>query len=110
MPGYAPTTPRHIRRQVIGWVLVLPLLVSFLRLPFPFGLLLGLGSIAASAYGVWFASRHASRRVTLFALIVTVFNAFSMFMLGTASLLKVPYLIAWYYWYEYHASWVYGYF
>lgn len=100
-------TPTIILRQVAGWVLVLPLLASFVRLPFPLGLLLEVGVIVASAYGVRFAWRHATRRVALFALIATLLNIISMLMLSTASVLRALYIIAWLYWYPYYASWVY---
>ena len=103
------TTPNIILRQVVGWVLVLPLLISFVRLPFPFPLrfLLEFGVIAASAYGVRFAWRHATPRVAVFALFVTLLNVISMFMLGTASVLKALYIIAWLYGYPYYSNWVY---
>ncbi|NVZ19563.1 hypothetical protein [Pseudomonas costantinii] len=100
-------TPKAILRQVIGWVLVLPLLVSFVRLPFPLGLVLGLGAIAASAYGVRLARRHASRRVTVFALIVTLLNVISLVVMGTASVLMGLYYVAWIYGYPHYSSWVY---
>lgn len=103
----AQRTPKHILRQVIGWVLVLPLLVSFLSLPFPLGLLLTLGSITASAYGATFASRCASRGVTVFAWIITLLNVISLFGVGEFSLLKGLYRISWFYWYPYYAEWFY---
>ncbi|NVZ68595.1 hypothetical protein [Pseudomonas costantinii] len=100
-------TPKSILRQVVGWVLVLPLLVSFVRLPFPLGWLLGLGAIAASAYGVRLARRHASRRVTVFALIVTLLNVISLVVMGTASVLMALYYVTWIYGYPHYSSWVY---
>lgn len=102
-------TPKIILRQVAGWVLVLPLLISFVRLPFPFPfiLLLELGVIVASGYGVRFAWRHANPGVAMFALIVTLLNVISMVILSTASVLKALYIIAWLYVYPYYASWVY---
>ncbi|MBR7212745.1 hypothetical protein E1K68_08135 [Pseudomonas sp. B2021] len=100
-------TPKIILRQVVGWVLVLPLLASFARLPFPLGLLLEIGVIAASAYGVSLAWRHASRRVAVLALIITLLNIISAFMLSTASALKALYIISWLYCYPYYADWVY---
>ncbi|CAH0131465.1 hypothetical protein SRABI64_00057 [Pseudomonas carnis] len=100
-------TPKIILCQVAGWVLVLPLLVSFVRLPFPLGLLLESGVIASSAYGVRFAWRHATPRVAVFALFVTLLNVISMVMLSTASVLKALYIIAWLYWYPYYSNWVY---
>ena len=103
------TTPKPILRQVVGWVVVLPLLVSFVRLPFPFGWLLALGSIAASAYGVWFALRYASRRVAVFALATTLLNVLSL-VIGHASALVALYWICWFYWYPYFSNWVYWHF
>ncbi|TFF09118.1 hypothetical protein EXW72_09275 [Pseudomonas sp. BCA14] len=100
-------TPKPILRQVVGWVVVLPLLVSFVRLPFPFGLFLALGSIVASAYGVWLARRHASRRVTVFAWGVTLLNATSLILTGNASVLVALYWTAWLYGYPYYSNWVY---
>lgn len=97
---------KPILRQVVGWVVVVPLLVSFLRLPFPLGWFLILGSTAASIYGVRFASRHASRRVTFFALTMTVLNVISL-AIGHASVLVALYWISWLYWYPYYSSWVY---
>lgn len=87
-------TPKAIQRQVVGWVLVLPLLVSFLGLPFPFGQMLGLGTIAASAYGIRLARQHANRRLTVFASIITALNVISLVLMGTASFLKALYYIS----------------
>lgn len=101
------STPKPVLRQVVGWVLVLPFLVSWVRLPFPFGLFLALGVIAASAYGVRFAWHHASRRVKMFALIVTLLNAVSWVMLSTASVLMALYMLARLYWWPYFANWLY---
>ena len=100
-------TQKNTLRQVVGWVVVLPLLVSFVRLPFPFGLLLMLGASAASAYGAGFAWRHASRRVMVFALIVTLLNVISLVAIGEVSLLKGLYRVSWLYGYPYYADWVY---
>ena len=102
-------TPKIILCQVAGWVLVLPLLISFVRLPFPFPfrLLLELGVIVASGYGVRFAWRHATPRVAMFALILTLLNVISMVMLSTASVLKALCIIAWLYVSPYYSSWVY---
>ena len=100
-------TAKAVLRQVFGWVLVLPLLVSFLRLPFPFGVLMAVGAIAASAYGVMLAFRHASKRVAVCALMVTLLNVISLILLGTASVLNGLYIIAWLHWYPYYSSWMY---
>lgn len=102
-----PRTPKPILRQVIGWVVVLPLLVSLVRLSFGVSLALALGAIAASVYGVVFASRHASRRVTLFALITTLLNVVSWVMLSTASVVMALYFILRVYGYSYLSHWVY---
>ena len=100
-------TPKPVLRQVVGWVLVLPLLVALVRLPFPLGLALALGSIVASAYGAWFARRHASRRVMVLALTGTLLNIVSMVALGTASPLMALYYLSRLYWYPYLADWIY---
>ncbi|AMS20827.1 hypothetical protein AYK59_11985 [Pseudomonas synxantha] len=100
-------TPKPILRQVVGWVVVLPLLVSFIRLPFPLALLLQTGALVASAYGVKLAWGHATRRVAVFALIVTLLNVASSFMLSTASVLMGLYYISRLYWYPYYSNWVY---
>lgn len=92
---------------MVGWVVVLPLLVSFVRLPFPLGPLLMLGAIAASAYGAGFAWRYASQRVTVFALIFTLLNVISLVAIGEVSLLKGLYRASWLYWYPYYTDWVY---
>lgn len=77
----AQRTPKPVLRKVLGWVLIAPLLLSFLRLPFPLGLVLVLASITASVYGARFAQLHASRRVTVFAVIITLFNIASFLSL-----------------------------
>ena len=100
-------TPKAIQHRVVGWVLVLPLLISFLRLPYPFGMLLGLGSIAASAYGIRLARQLANRRLTVFASIITALNVISLVLMGTASFLKALYYISWIYWYPHYTNWVY---
>lgn len=109
MTGLLEPSPKSILLQVIGWVLVLPLLVSFVKLPFPFplGMLPSLGAIVASVYGVRFARRRASHRVTMMALIVTVLNILSFFGLSTASFLKALYYLSRFYWYAPLSNWVY---
>ena len=96
-PKEHASTP--VLRQVLGWVLVLPLLVALVRLPYPWGLGLALGSIVASVYGVGFARRHASRGVTVFAAILTLFNLISLVAIGEASVIMGLYRISWFYWY-----------
>ena len=83
---------------MVGWVLIVPLLVSLVRLPFPLGPALALGAIVASAYGVGFARRHASRRVTVLALICTLLNVVSLVGLGSASWLMALYYLSRVYW------------
>jgi hypothetical protein len=100
-------TPKFIVRQVFGWVLVLPLLVSFIKLPFPLALVLSLGVLAASLYGVQLARRHASRRVALFAAIVTALNGASFLAMSTPSVLKALYYIVWLYAYPHYSNWAY---
>ena len=104
-PGQA--TPKPLLRQILGWVLVLPLLISFVRLPFPLGLVLALGVMAGSVHGLRLAHRHATRQVTLFALIVTLLNGISLIAMGTASLLKTVFYLVWLYAYPHYANWVY---
>ena len=89
-------SPKQVLSQVIGWVVILPLLVSFVRLPlpFPWTMLPALAALAASVYGVRFARRHASQRVTVMALIATVLNTVSFLGLSTASFLKALYYIS----------------
>ncbi|WPN99673.1 hypothetical protein [Pseudomonas sp. MUP55] len=103
-----PHTPKPILLQVIGWVVILPLLVSWVRLPLGVGQGLALGAIAASAYGVVFARRHASRHVTLFALVVTLLNVVSLVMLSTASVLMALYYCVRFFGYPYLSHWLYG--
>lgn len=98
MPEPGKSTPKPLLCQVLGWVLVVPLIISFVRLPYPLGLIMALGVLVASIYGVWLASRHATRRVVLFALIVTLLNTISLVVMGTASLLKAVFYLVWVYW------------
>ena len=107
MPESKQHTPKPILRQIVGWVLVLPLLLSFARLPYPLGQCLGMGVIAASAFGVRLARRQASRRVTALAFIGTLLNVIALVGMGTASFIKALYYISWFYWYPYYANWVY---
>lgn len=95
-------------RQVVGWVLVLPLLLSFVKLPFLLGSVIAAGSIVGSVYGVLLARRQASRRVMVLSSIVTLLNIISFVMFSTGSLLMAlyftfrlfgyPYLYEWVYW------------
>ncbi|WLH91780.1 hypothetical protein PSH87_07235 [Pseudomonas sp. FP453] len=108
MPESKQHTPKPLLRQVVGWVLVLPLLLSFVKLPFLLGPVMAAGSVAGSVYGVLLARRHASRRVVMFALIITLFNILSFVVLRTGSLLVAgyytfrlfayPHLYSWVYW------------
>lgn len=100
-------TPKPILRQVMGWVVVLPLMASFVRLPFPLSLPLVVGVIAAAVYGVRFAWRHASRRVTVFALIVTLLNLVSLVAIGYFSILTGLYQLSRVYGYPYYSEWLY---
>ncbi|KTB67568.1 MULTISPECIES: hypothetical protein [Pseudomonas] len=101
-------TPKPILRQVVGWVVVLPLMVSFVRLPFPLGLLLALGALAASAYGAKLAWQSASRPVAAFTLIGTLLNAVSLFLLSTPSVLMALYTVFRYVLYPLFSNWLYG--
>lgn len=107
MPEPKHPTPKPVLRQVLGWVLVLPLMLSFVRLPFLLGPVVAAASIVASGYGVWFARHHASRRVTALALALTLFNIVSLLVLGTASLLKALYIVFRLYGYPPIYNWVY---
>ncbi|MBO0495364.1 hypothetical protein J1G37_19870 [Pseudomonas sp. Marseille-Q1929] len=108
MPESKPRMPKPILREVVGWVLVLPLLLSFVKLPFLLGSVIAAGSIVGSVYGVLLARRHANRRVVVFAAIVTLFNIMSFVVFSTGSLLMAlyftfrlfgyPYLYEWVYW------------
>lgn len=100
-------TPKPILRQVVGWVVVLPLMASFVRLPFPLSLPLVVGVIAAAVYGVRFAWRHASRRVTVLALIVTLLNLVSLVAIGYFSILAGLYQLSRVYGYPYYSEWLY---
>ncbi|KMT57284.1 hypothetical protein [Pseudomonas fildesensis] len=100
-------TPKPVLRQVVGWVVVLPLLMSLLWLKPPLGLLLTLASVITSVYGMRFTWRHASRQVAVFALIVTSLNVVSALLMGTGSVLKAVYNIGWVYAYAYYSHWVY---
>lgn len=108
MPKSKQHTSKPMLHQVVGWVLVLPLLLSFVKLPFLLGSVIAAGSIVGSVYGVLLARRHASRRVVVFAAIVTLLNIISFLLFSTGSLLKAlyftfrlfgyPYLYEWAYW------------
>lgn len=93
MPESKIRTPKPILREVVGWVLVVPLLLSFVKPPFLLGSVIAAGSIVGSVYGVLLARRHASRRVVVFTAIITLLNIISFVLLGTGSLLKALYVV-----------------
>lgn len=98
-----PSHSRHPTYKVIGLVLILPLMISLMRLGGT-GVLLAL---AISAYGVWFAIRYANTRMKVVAVVVTLLNALSAVMLATPSMLMALYYIAWFYAYPAFAEWLY---
>jgi len=81
-------------RKVLGWVLLLPLLVSLVKLPFWLAITLNLMAIAASVYGFWFALRHAGKGLAVFAGTITLLNIAALIALSTPSALKGLYYLA----------------
>ncbi|TSD78439.1 hypothetical protein FFI16_019155 [Pseudomonas sp. KBS0710] len=106
MPEPEQHTQNSVLRQVVGWVVVLPLMVAFVRLPFPFGLLLSLGALAASAYGAKLAWQYASRPMAVLTLIATLLNAISLFLLSTPSVLMALYTVFRYFLYPLFSNWL----
>ena len=98
--------PGHSRRptyKVIGLVLILPLMISLMRLGAT-GVVL---AIATSADGVWFAAQQANRGLTATAVAITLLNLVSAVMLSTPSVLMALGYIAWLYAYPPLSEWDY---
>ncbi|WP_219266220.1 hypothetical protein [Pseudomonas sp. Xaverov 259] len=106
MPEPEQHTHNSALRQVVGWVVVLPLMVTFVRLPFPFGLLLSLGALAASAYGTKLAWQYASRPMAVLTSIATLLNTISLFLLSTPSVLMALYTVFRYFLYPLFSNWL----
>lgn len=88
-------------------VLLLPLLVSLVKLPTLLAITMSMTAIASSIYGVWFAARNAGRWLVAFAAIITLLNLVSMATLGTPSVLRALYILAWLYAYPPVSNWIY---
>lgn len=96
----------HSRRptyKVIGLVLILPLMISLMNLGGT-GVLIAL---ATSAYGVWFATRYASKGLVVTAVLATLLNLVSTVMLSTPSVLMAVGYIVWIYAYPAVSEWFY---
>ena len=98
-----PSHSRHPTYKVIGLVLVLPLMISLMRLGGT-GVLLAL---ASSAYGSWFAARYASKGLTVTAVLFTLLNLVSTVMLSTPSVLMALGYITWLFAYPALYEWLY---
>ncbi|UII72898.1 hypothetical protein LVW35_06885 [Pseudomonas sp. HN11] len=98
-----PSYSRHPTYKVIGLVLILPLMISLMRLGGT-GVLLAL---ATSAYGAWFAVRYASTRLKVTAVLVTLLNLLATVLLSTPSVLMALGYIAWLYAYPALSEWLY---
>ena len=98
-----PSHSRHPTYKVIGLVLILPLMISLMRLG-------GTGvlfALATSAYGVWFAVRYASTGLKVTAVLVTLLNILSTVLLSTPSVLMALCYIAWLFAYPAFSEWLY---
>ena len=87
----------------MGFVLILPLMISLMRLGNPGAAL----AIAASAYGIWFAAKNASRGVMATAVMITLLNVVSLLLLSTPSALMAVGYIVWLYAYPPLSEWLY---
>lgn len=88
-----PSHSRHPGYKIIGFVLILPLMISLMGL----GGVGALLALATSGYGIWFAAKHASKGFTATAVIITLLNLVSTVMLSTPSVLLAMGYLAWVY-------------
>ena len=91
-------TSRQVFRKVVGLVLIIPLLLPLVPIPFGLGGLASITAVAGSLYGAWYARQHTSRSVTLGASIMALLNLGSLVVLSTPSIV----------WFIFQVSWVYG--
>ncbi|QJI27748.1 hypothetical protein HKK55_03175 [Pseudomonas sp. ADAK18] len=98
---------KAVLRKVVALVLLLPLLVTLVKLPTLLAITMSMTAIASSIYGVWFAISNAGRWLTIFAVIITLLNLLSMATLGTPSVLRALYIIVWLYAYPPFSNWLY---
>ncbi|KAA0943431.1 MULTISPECIES: hypothetical protein [unclassified Pseudomonas] len=94
-------------RKVVGLVVLLPLLLTLVKLPFFLAITMSLTAIASSFYGFWFAVRNAGRWLAAFAGAMALLNLISLIAMGTPSVLKGLYYIAWLYGYPIYSNWAY---
>ncbi|MGY2375033.1 hypothetical protein ACW9IB_11060 [Pseudomonas sp. SDO524_S393] len=98
--------PGHSRRpvyKVLGLVLIVPLMISLMKL----GTTGVIVALASSVYGVWFAAHHASKGLTVMAAIISGLNLVSTVMFSTSSVLIALGHIAWLYAYPPLSEWRY---
>lgn len=107
MPSPKQPDSRAVLRKVLALVILLPLLVSLVRLPLGLAMVVSLAAIAASAYGFWFAVRNARGWLVMFAGVMTLLNFASLIALASPSVLKGLFSIAWVYGYSYFSNWAY---
>lgn len=97
LPKVQKTSTRTLRK-VVGFILIIPLLLPLMRMPFGLGRYAAIAAVAGSLYGAWYAWRHASRGLAIGATIMALLNLGSLVAMGTASIA----------WFVFNIAWVYG--
>lgn len=89
---------RQAVRKVVGFVLIIPLLLPLMQIPFDLKGLPSIATLAGSFYGAWYAWQHTSRGVAISAGILALLNFASWVLLSQPSIV----------WFIVHVTWAYG--
>ncbi|TFY91781.1 hypothetical protein DYL59_04700 [Pseudomonas kairouanensis] len=93
----APVTSRQAVRKVVGLVLIIPLLLPFIQIPFDLKGLPSIATLAGSFYGAWYARQHTSRGVAISAGGLALLNFGSWLVLSQPSIVWFIVQVAWAY-------------
>ncbi|MGH8383283.1 hypothetical protein [Pseudomonas sp.] len=83
--------PMH---QVVGLVLVIPLLISFVKLPLLMSPIAAIAAVLGSAYGAHLARQQNSHKLVVFAWTMAILNALSVIAMSTPSAAMGLYFLA----------------
>ncbi|WP_141231041.1 hypothetical protein [Pseudomonas sp. Irchel 3F5] len=93
-----PAPGQRLRYKVIGYVLILPLAVSLVKLPPALALATAGAAVILGLYGAYLAASQGSRTLAFFAGTTAALNTLSLIALGTASAVIGGYWLAWIGW------------
>ncbi|MBN2990815.1 hypothetical protein JWR97_04440 [Pseudomonas cedrina subsp. fulgida] len=96
LPPVQKTSARTLRK-VVGFVLIIPLLLPLMPIPFGLGRYAATAAVAGSFYGAWYAWRHAGGGLAIGAILVALLNLGALVAMGPPSIVWFVVYVAWAY-------------